>query len=67
MIPNAHFLFIGEGAEKLNLIEQAKNLQLRNITFMPLVLKHEVVRYLSLMDVALVTLKKSETFKTVIP
>ena len=29
--------------------------------------KHEVVRYLSLMDVALVNLKKIDTFKTVIP
>ena len=34
---------------------------------MPFVPKHEVVRYLSLMDVALVNLKKSDTFKTVIP
>ena len=34
---------------------------------MPFVPKHEVVRYLTLMDVALVNLKKSDTFKTVIP
>jgi glycosyltransferase involved in cell wall biosynthesis len=34
---------------------------------MPFVPKDEVVRYLSLMDVALVNLKKSDTFKTVIP
>ena len=66
-LPQAHFLFIGEGAEKENLIKQAEALKLTNVTFMPFVPKHEVVRYLSLMDVALVNLKKSDTFKTVIP
>ena len=66
-LPQAHFLFIGEGAEKENLLKQAKELKLDNVTFMPFVPKYEVVRYLSLMDVALVNLKKSDTFKTVIP
>ena len=66
-LPQAHFLFIGEGAEKENLLAQAKRLNLTNVTFMPFVPKSEVVRYLSLMDVALVNLKKSDTFKTVIP
>ena len=67
ILPQAHFLFIGEGAEKENLLKQAEDLKLTNVTFMPFVPKHEVVRYLSLMDVALVNLKKSDTFKTVIP
>lgn len=67
ILPQAHFLFIGEGAEKENLLKQAEDLKLMNVTFMPFVPKHEVVRYLSLMDVALVNLKKSDTFKTVIP
>ena len=66
-LPQAHFLFIGEGAEKKNLLNEAKEQKLENVTFMPFVPKHEVVRYLSLMDVALVNLKKSDTFKTVIP
>jgi glycosyltransferase involved in cell wall biosynthesis len=66
-LPQAHFLFIGEGADKENLLKQAEDLKLTNVTFMPFVPKHEVVRYLSLMDVALVNLKKSDTFKTVIP
>lgn len=66
-LPDAHFLFIGEGAEKENLVKQSSALKLTNVTFMPFVPKHEVVRYLSLMDVALVNLKKSDTFKTVIP
>lgn len=66
-LPQAHFLFIGEGAEKENLLNQAEDLNLDNVSFMPFVPKHEVVRYLSLMDVALVNLQKSDTFKTVIP
>ena len=66
-LPQAHFLFIGEGAEKANLLKQAKELNLNNVTFLPFVPKQEVVRYLSLMDVALVNLMKSDTFKTVIP
>lgn len=66
-LSQAHFLFIGEGAEKENLLKQAEDLKLTNVTFMPFVPKYEVVRYLSLMDVALVNLKKSDTFKTVIP
>lgn len=67
ILPHAHFLFIGEGAEKENLLKQSEDLKLTNVTFMPFVPKHEVVRYLSLMDIALVNLKKSDTFKTVIP
>lgn len=61
------FLFIGDGAEKKNLIEQAKNLELKNVVFVDSVAKQEVPRYLSLMDIALVNLVKSETFLTVIP
>lgn len=43
-LPQAHFLFIGEGAEKENLLAQAKRLKLTNVTFMPFVPKSEVVR-----------------------
>ena len=67
ILPQAHFLFIGEGAEKKSLLNQANVLNLENVTFIPFVPKQEVVRYLSLMDIALVNLKKHDTFKTVIP
>jgi len=65
--PEVRFLFIGDGAEKKKLIQQAKDLKLTNAVFVDSVSKQEVVRYLSLMDVALVNLKKSDTFLTVIP
>lgn len=65
--PDIAFLFIGDGAEKGNLLKQAENLQLKNVVFVDSVPKTEVKRYLSVMDVALVNLKKSDTFLTVIP
>lgn len=66
-IPNVMFLFIGDGAEKENLLSQAKSLNLKNITFLSSVPKNEIIKYISIIDVALVNLKKSETFKSVIP
>jgi glycosyltransferase involved in cell wall biosynthesis len=65
--PEFAFLFIGDGAEKKNLVQQAETLKLTNAVFVDSVGKKEVVDYLSLMDVALVNLRKSDTFKTVIP
>jgi glycosyltransferase involved in cell wall biosynthesis len=66
-LPNLHFLFIGDGAEKENLMNLANSKNLVNITFLNSVPKHEIVSYLSIIDVALVNLKKSDTFKSVIP
>lgn len=62
-----HFLFIGDGAEKESLLEQAEKLQLKNVTFLRSVPKEEVKRYLSIVNLSLIPLKKSDTFKTVIP
>jgi glycosyltransferase involved in cell wall biosynthesis len=65
--PELFFLFIGDGAEKKKLVQKADELKLQNILFLDSVPKHEVVDYLKVMDVALVNLKKSDTFLTVIP
>lgn len=65
--PHFHFLFIGDGAEKNNLLALRDRLELNNVTMLPSVPKDQVVRYLSVMDVALVNLRKSDTFKLVIP
>lgn len=62
-----HFLFIGEGAEKVKLIEMAETLKIKNVTFLPFVKKNEIVRYLSVIDISLVNLIKSDTYKAVIP
>lgn len=62
-----HLLMMGDGAEKIKLQELAKELNLLNITFLDSMSKEEVPDILSLMDVSLVPLKKSDLFKTVIP
>lgn len=61
------FLFIGGGANKNKLLNQAKRLKLKNCTFLDFVPKSEISKYISITDVALVNLKKSKTFKSVIP
>lgn len=62
-----HFLFIGDGAMKKNIIEISNNLKLKNVTFLDAIAKEEVPHYLSICDISLAPLKKRENFKTVIP
>ena len=62
-----HFLFIGDGAVKKNIMQIAQELQLKNITFLDPISKEEVPKYLSIVDVSLAPLKKENNFKTVIP
>ena len=65
--PKIHFILQGDGSEKQHLMEIAAQLNLKNITFLPFVSKSEISKYINISDVALVNLKRSETFKTVIP
>ncbi|MFO7825995.1 MAG: glycosyltransferase family 4 protein [Cyclobacterium sp.] len=65
--PDYMFLFIGDGAEKNNLKGMAHELDLTNVIFLDSVSKELIVEYLNLIDVALVNLRKSDTFLTVIP
>lgn len=62
-----HFLFVGSGAAKVGLVETVNELGLKNVTLLDPIAKEEVPRYLSIVDASLAPLKKSETFKTVIP
>jgi hypothetical protein len=62
-----HFLFIGDGARKKDVVRRAKEKGLKNVTFLDPVPRAAVPRYLSVVDASLVPLKKSDTFKTVIP
>ncbi len=64
---NVHFLFIGGGATKAALEERVKREGYPNVSMLPSVPKSEIGRYISVTDIALVPLKKSDTFKTVIP
>ena len=64
---NIHFLFVGAGAMKTRLVRQAEEMNLDNVTMADAVPKAEVPRYISLSDVALIPLRKKDTFKTVLP
>lgn len=64
---NYHLLFIGSGAEKDNLLKLKDELGLNNVTMLDSVPKTEVSRYISILDLSLINLRKSDLFKTVIP
>ena len=64
---NIYFLFIGAGAKKEELVLLKEQLKLKNVTMLGIVPKEEVKKYISISDVGLVNLKKSDTFKNVIP
>jgi hypothetical protein len=62
-----HFLLLGDGATKSALKSQAEAQGLDNVTFVDTVPKDQVKRYWSLLDVAIIHLKKVDLFQTVIP
>lgn len=62
-----HFLFIGSGAAKDDLLKLKDELGCSNVTMLNPVAKEQVNRYISILDVALINLRKSALFTTVIP
>lgn len=65
--PEYHFLFIGNGAEKEKLLKLKEDLNCDNVTMLDSVPKAEVKNYISILDVCLINLRKSDLFTTVIP
>ena len=65
--PNFFFLFVGDGATKDQVRELSQRLRLKNVLFLDSVPKDQVPDYLSIIDASLIPLKRSETFKSVIP
>jgi glycosyltransferase involved in cell wall biosynthesis len=61
------FLFLGDGARKAALKEEAARMGLDNVVFIDSVPKADVARYWSLLDVSVIHLRKTELFTTVIP
>lgn len=61
------FLLVGSGAEREQLLEEARNRRLHNIVFLPPQPKENMPTVWSLCDVALVHLKNAQVFATVIP
>lgn len=65
--PKIHFLFIGDGSMKTTIMNIAKELSLNNVTFLHPISKDKMPQYLSIIDVSLAPLRRSDNFKTVIP
>jgi len=65
--PSVHFLLIGEGAEKERIRDSVRKEQLANITILDQQPREKIPGFISACDAALVLLKKTDVFKTVIP
>lgn len=65
--PNVVFCVIGEGAEKEQIVSLGRSRGLTNIRFVDQQPRDKVPEYISVSDVCMVLLKKSELFKTVLP
>lgn len=64
---NIRLLLLGDGARKAELVSQAQAMGLVNVMFLDAVPKDQVKRYWSVLDVAVIHLRKTELFTTVIP
>jgi colanic acid biosynthesis glycosyl transferase WcaI len=65
--PEVVFLLIGEGAEKSRMMSVAHERRLNNVRFLDQQPREQIPAYICASDACLVTLKKSEVFRTVIP
>ena len=60
-------MILGNGAERENLEKKIQEERISNVVLLDSVPKHEVPDYIALQDAALINLRKSDLFKTVIP
>jgi glycosyltransferase involved in cell wall biosynthesis len=65
--PQAHFLFVGDGAERKGLLARLEAENLPNVTMIGPRPKAEMPSWWSQLDMALISLKKQDLFSGVIP
>jgi glycosyltransferase involved in cell wall biosynthesis len=65
--PSIHFLLIGSGTKRKELLKLKNELQLENVTMLESISNHEMLNYTSIFDVALLNLRRSNAFLSVIP
>jgi glycosyltransferase involved in cell wall biosynthesis len=65
--PRIHFLLVGDGPKKQEILALAKDNNLLNLTFVPEKPRELMPAYLSASDIALVPLRKAEIFKGAFP
>ncbi|WP_204236503.1 MULTISPECIES: glycosyltransferase family 4 protein [unclassified Staphylococcus] len=62
-----HFLLIGDGMRKNDLISMANKMNLDNVSFIDAQPKNKISKYVNLSDACIAVLKNNDTFKTVYP
>jgi colanic acid biosynthesis glycosyl transferase WcaI len=65
--PDIHFLFVGEGPVKEQIVALAHEKGLNNITFYPEIPRQQMPEFLSAADAALVPLRRLELFQGALP
>jgi glycosyltransferase involved in cell wall biosynthesis len=65
--PNLHFIFLGNGPVKSDLVEMAKKLELSNVLFLDFVGKKDMPMIIQAVDLAIIPLKRLDIFKGAIP
>jgi glycosyltransferase involved in cell wall biosynthesis len=65
--PDIHFLMIGDGTKKAEIVAMANQFQLTNLTLLPEKPREQIPGYLSAADVALIPLRKLDLFKGALP
>ena len=65
--PDIHFLFVGDGPCKAELVRMREELGLANVTMLDARPRESMPAYLSAADVALVPLRRVELFKSALP
>jgi colanic acid biosynthesis glycosyl transferase WcaI len=66
-VPDVHFLLVGEGPRKADLLELRNRLELDNVTMIAERPRPEIPAFLSAADVALVPLRKLKLFEGAVP
>lgn len=61
--PDVHFVLVGNGAEKENLIKKAKAMNLNNVTFMPPVGKREIPELVKMFDCIYIGTYKNNLYR----
>ncbi len=65
--PEVHLLFVGDGPCKADLQRLTQELKLGNVSMLPAQPREVIPTYLSAADVALVPLRRAETFQDTVP
>jgi glycosyltransferase involved in cell wall biosynthesis len=65
--PDVHFLFVGEGPKKAELLAMKERLGLANVTMLPERPRTDMPAFLSAADVALVPLRRMKLFEGALP